>query len=275
MSADVDGADLDLDREDVLPDHPEIDEPLRPALAKLVDDQIEALEQFVEGFDSRADLIRWSGRAIVATVGELPDDWYTELATSRSDLATLITSSRRRAWAADDEPPTESAAATYRRALAAEDLVPAFHRGFRKLRWSATEYVNDDGDELKPSPADQAHPAMRPALSELRERQRWALDRALEGFGGRDDVIAWAIRAMHAAHGELDDALARDLYRETHTRRMLVVEPEDAPNGPFFRESLAAIELLPPFNRAAREVAERAGELAEQQTQHYGGASIS
>ncbi|WP_284013214.1 hypothetical protein [Halobaculum litoreum] len=50
------------------------------------------------------------------------------------------------------------------------------------------------------------------------------------------------------------------------SRRYLVVSPHDADHGPFFRESFAAEFLLPAFARAARKVAKRAGELAEQET---------
>lgn len=249
--------------DELLPDYPEIDRHTRPALAKLADDQNEILVDFIEGFDDRRALLRWSQDAIVGTLGELDDQFCTDLAMSRSDLSTLLRGEGRCRWSAD--PPTPEAAKTYRRALAAEDLVPSFRSAYRKMRWSATEYVNDEDDDFQPDPSIQAHPAMRPALSEMSQRQEWALDRCLEGFADQDELMSWVLRTVEASHGEIDDDLASDLYTETHTRRMLVTEPEDHVNGPFFRASFAATTLLPAFTRAARKLSEKAGELAEQE----------
>jgi len=255
---------LESSLNELLPDYPDLDRHTRPALAKLADDQHTVLLEFVEGFGDRRELLEWSQRAIVATLGELEEEWATDLAMSRSDLSVVITSDRRNAWV-DDEPPTPSAAATYRRALAAEDLVPAFRAAYRKMRWNAVEYVNDDDDDLQPDPSIQKHPAMRPALSEMSERQEWALERVLDGFDDQDQLMSWVLRAVEASHGELDGDLAADLYSETHTRRILVLDGDDHQHGPFFRESFAAVTLLPAFCRAARQLSERAGELVEQE----------
>jgi len=255
---------LETTLDELLPDYPDLERHTRPALAKLADDQHDILLAFVDGFDDRRELLEWSQRAIVATLGELEEEWATDLAMSRSDLSVLITSERRQAWV-EDEPPRSSTAATYRRALAAEDLVPAFRSAFRKMRWSAVEYVNDDDDSLQPDPSIQKHPAMRPALSEMSDRQEWSLERLLEGFDDQDQLMSWVLRTVEASHGEVDGELAADLYNETHTRRMLVVDGDDQEHGPFFRESLAAVTLLPAFTRAARKLSERAGELVEQE----------
>ncbi len=257
---------VDDELEELLPDYPDLDRHTRPALAKLADDQHDVLLGLLEGFDDRRALLEWAQDAIVATLGELEEEWATELAMSRSDLAVVITSDRRDEWVDEDrEPPELGKAKMYRRALAAEDLVPAFRSAYRKMRWNAVEYVNDDDDELQPDPSIQRHPAMRPALSEMAQRQEWALGRALDGFRDQDQLMSWVLRAVEASHGELEGELATDLYSETHTRRMLVVEPSDHKHGQFFRESFAATTLLPAYTRAARKLSEKAGELVEQE----------
>jgi hypothetical protein len=104
---------------------------------------------------------------------------------------------------------------------------------------------------------------MRPARADLAAPQVGALQRLLDGFGGVDDLQAWVMATVQASYAEIDGDLSRDLYRESHTRRMLVVEPEDHEHGRFFRRSFAAKFLLPAFNRATREISDRSGELAE------------
>jgi hypothetical protein len=244
---------------------PDVDQTTRPALAKLCQDQLDLLRSFLEGFESREALLRWSQDAVIGTLGHVDDGWNTEVAMSRSDLATLITSNERDVWG-DGDPPELETAEVYRRAMAATDLIPACRAAARKMRWSATEYVNDANDVLQPEPDVQSHPVMRPALSELAQRQEWALDRLLAGFDDLDDLQAWIMAANQATYAELDEDLSRDLFHEAHTRDLLVTSPDDHRHGPFFRESFAAKYLLPAFNRAARELSDRSGELAEQET---------
>ncbi len=244
---------------------PDVDQATRPALAKLCQDQLDMLRSFLAGFDDREALLRWGQDAVIGTLGHVGDDWYTDVAMSRSDLATLITGDEREVWG-DGDPPTLETAEVYRRAMAATDLIPACHAAARSMRWSATEYVDNSTDVHQPEPDVQSHPVMRPALSELAERQEWALDRLLGGFDSLDDLQAWIMAANQASYAELDSDLSRDLFHENHTREMLVVSPEDHRHGPFFRESFAAKYLLPAFNAAARELSERSGELAEHES---------
>lgn len=250
---------------ELLPDYPDLDRHTRPALAKLADDQHDVLLEFLEGFRDRRHLLEWSQRCIVATLGEVEESWPTDLAMNRSDLSVVITSEKRHTWVDDGEAADKSAAKAYRRALAAEDLIPAFRSAYRKMRWNAVEYVNDEDDSLQPDPSIQRHPAMRPALSEMAERQEWALKRLLDGLDDHDQLMSWVLRAVEASHGELEGELATDLYTETHTRRMLVVDGDDHRHGPFFRESFGATTLLPAFVRAARKLSEKSGELVEQE----------
>jgi len=183
-------------------------------------------------------------------------------------MSVLVTSEARRRWV--DDPSDLHAperAADIRRGVVATDVLPACSSAVRRLRWSAVEYVSDEDDTLQPDPDVQQHPAMRPALSEIDDRQRWALDRALEGFDSLDALTVWGQRLTEASYAEIDgDLVTRITVDEAETtRRFLVVGSGDEDHGPFFRTSFAAGYLLPAFGAAAREVAERAGELAEQE----------
>lgn len=241
---------------------------LRAALQKLTSDHVDLVRSFVEGFDSRREFVRWGQRAAVLTLGELSGEWVAERAFSGLDMSVLVTSSARRRWV--DEPselyPLDRAA-DIRRGVVASDVLPACSSAVRRLRWSAVEYVSDEDDTLQPDPEVQEHPAMRPALTETHDRQRWALDRALEGFDSLDALTVWGQRLVTASYAEIpNDLVTRITVDEAETtRRYLVVQPEDEDHGPFFRESFAAAYLLPAFASAAREVADRAGELAEQE----------
>jgi hypothetical protein len=253
-----------FDREAVdrlLDDLPDTQE-FRPAVGKLTQDQRGVVAEFVDGFRSRRGFVRWSQRAALHTLGSLSGDWFVERVFSGPDMAALLTSRDREAWV--DAPPDLEAAARQRRAVAAVDVLPACLDAVRALRWNATEYVNDRDDDLQPDADLQKHPAMRPALSEMDEKQGWAIRHALDGFDSEDAFLTWASYLAEASFAESDRDLAtRVLVDEPHTKRMVIRQPRDDSDGPFFRESWAAVELLPAFATAAREVVDKAGELAE------------
>lgn len=240
----------------------------RPAIQKLSSDQRELVASFVDGFVSRREFLLWCQNAAVLTLGELSGEWFRERAFSRVDMSVLVTSAKRARWVPDGEEPTgPETSHRVRRGVVALDVLPACVDAHRRLRWSATEYVNDADDTLQPDPDAQKHPAMRPALTEVGERQEWALKRLLSGFDSHDAVLTWFQILTEAAYAELDGTLAkRVLVEDTRTIEMLVSSPEDRPEAPAFRESFAAFYLLPAFATAAHEVADRAGELAEKET---------
>jgi len=241
---------------------------LRAALQKLTSDHVELVESFVDGFDSRQEFVRWGQRAAIHTLGELSGEWVADRAFTGLDMSALVTTDARRRWVDDpSELYPADRAADIRRGVVATELLPACSSAVRRLRWSAVEYVSDTDDTLQPDPAVQQNPAMRPALSEVHERQRWALDRALEGFDSLDALTVWGQRLTEASYAEVDgDLITRITVDEAETtRRFLVVGEGDEDHGPFFRTSFAAAYLLPAFASAAREVADRAGELAEQE----------
>lgn len=245
----------------LLADLPETQE-FRPAVGKLTRDQREVVAEFVDGFRSRSAFVSWGQRAALHTLGSLPGEWFVDRVFSGPDMAALLTSSDREAWV--DRPPSAEAAARQRRAVAAVDVLPACLDAVRALRWNATEYVNDTDDDLQPEAELQKHPAMRPALTEIDDKQGWALRHALDGFDSEDAFLTWGSYLGEASFAEVDrDLVTRVLVDEPHTKRMMIKEPRDDPDGPFYRESWAAVELLPAFATAAREVVDKAGELAE------------
>lgn len=244
------------------PDAAEIlqDDPTRPALSKLSADQLETINSLVAGFGSRRAFLEWCQEAIIATLGQADDDWYRDLAMSRSSMACLLVTDARANWA-EGEPPAEETAEEYRRSLAATRLVPACREAVRELRWSAVEYVDVEHVDRHPDPEVQQHPAMRPALSEMDDRQRWVVRHGIDGFDDVDGLLEWVLVATQASYAEIEGDLSADLWRETHTREMLLTSPSDHEYGPFFRESFVARRLLPAFNAAARKLADRSGEL--------------
>jgi len=241
---------------------PTFDAPTRPALETLSRDQRELLQSWLAGFADRADLLRWCHEATVATLGQLPPEWHRDRLMSLSELTTLVVvDEQRRRWLDEDALLDPDRAREWRLAVASTDLVPACQTALRRIRWSAVEYTNDADDD---NPAfvdveDQDEPAMRPGLGETATRQRWVVDRGLEGFDSRDEIVeTWLPYAIHASFGELDEDLASAFWSEQPLREMFVERDDRA--AKFYRESFLALEFLPAFNRAVEQLADRAGE---------------
>lgn len=246
---------LDLDRvlEDV--------EDTRPALSALVNNQREILDEWLAGFESRESLIEWSQDCCIATLGELPDEWYVEMLFSEAILALVLDGPAAERWApASAGLPSMAVSTRYRVEEAASNLVAACNRAMRTMRYSANEYVGEDVDARDlPDASDQEHVAMRPALSELDERQEATLAKLLEGFADDDELLHWALVASQSSFAELDGQFAPALEAEQHTRDMLVGRA-DAAESAAFREDVAATDLIPSFNAAARSVVDGANE---------------
>ena len=241
---------------------PMFDEPTRPALETLSRDQRDLLQSWLAGFRDRADLLRWCHEATVATLGQLPPEWHRDRLLSLSELTTLVVvDEERRRWLDEDALLGHERAREWRLAVASSDLIPACQTALRRIRWSAVEYTNDADDD---NPAfvdveDQNEPAMRPGLGETAKRQEWVLDRGIEGFDGRDEIVeTWIPVAIHASFGELDEDLASAFWSEEPLREMFVERDDRA--AQFYRESFLALEVLPAFNRAVEQLADRAGE---------------
>jgi len=241
---------------------PRFDSPTRPALETLSRDQRELISSWLSGFGSRRDLLLWSHEATVATLGQLPPEWHVERLMSLSELSSLlVVEEERRRWVDEDALLSPERAREWRLAIASRDLVPACQEALRRVRWSAVEYADDDDadDPTYVDVDDQEAAAMRPGLEETADRQRWAVERGLEGFGGLEEIVeTWVPTAIHASYGELDKDLAEAFWSEAPLRAMFVERDDSAAR--FFRESFVATEFLPPFSAAIEQVADRAGE---------------
>ena len=260
---DVDGPEADSEPELLSSlEPPRFDSPTRPALETLSRDQRELISSWLSGFASRRDLLLWSHEATVATLGQLPPEWHVDRLMTLSELSTLlVVESERKRWVDEESLLSPERAREWRLAVASGDLMPACQEALRKVRWSAVEYA-DDADAEDPTfvdVEDQEDPAMRPALGETADRQRWVVEHGLEGFDGLEEIVdTWIPTAVHASFGELDEDLAGAFWSEAPLRSMFVERDDRA--AKFFRESFLATEFLPPFNEAISKVADRAGE---------------
>lgn len=240
----------------------------RPALQKLNDDQREVVASAVDGVASRRDVVEWCQRAIVATLGELDDDLFADVCLEKSWLAMLMADHGDRAyWSPRNEPVSDLVAEEFRRRFVAREVAPACTAAHRVLRWKAVEYV--DGDEAgrldAPDPAAQHHPGMRPALSALESRQERELRRLLDGYRDEAALVDSLLRLNQATYAEHERDLVDDVVDEQHTREHLLADSPH-PEAVEFRERFAAVFVLPAFNRAARKLAERSGELVESES---------
>lgn len=236
----------------------------RAALETLSRDQREMIHSWLQGFESRAALLRWCHEAAVLTLGYLDREWHLERLMSGSELSTHIVTDRRARWVDDvDDLLSEDHAHEYRLVLATEDLIPACRSALRSIRWSTVERTHDHDEEspMRVDPAEQEDPAMRPAISEAAERQEWVIEQGLRGFHSLDDVVeTWVPAAVQASYGEIHEELAADFWRENPLQEMFIERRGEDGAPRFFRETFIASELLGPFNTAIAELADRAGE---------------
>lgn len=253
------------------------DAPTRPAVSKLATDQARVIVWLLDGFEDRVEMLAWMRELAVQSLGALDDEWFARVAADSTIVSALL----GEPWGTlkqdniDDLPP--EFASEIRRGMVAEDLLPAFRQAHKSFRWSAgerVEYLDEEGkmDSERIDPREQQYPSMRPALGELAERTEWALSSLLAGFQSRGSLLLWVQSTVAIIQAELDEEAIRAAYFDTPSREMMLA---DGTRGRFLRTAWAAEYLLPAFNRATREVAERAGEVTSEQTQTSRGGSIS
>ena len=243
---------------------PEILESHRPALRKLALDLRALRMELLEGFESRRDVLEWSQRLTVRTLGEIDQDWYMELARQfrgdpssgreRALLSALLTEPNRER---DLDP---EAVAELRERMAAVLLGTSGHRALRELRNDAGEYLDEretGSSSSRHDPRIQRYIAMRPALDELETYQRRTLADCLDGLDDRGEILEWGEDLELATHGELPDRFVERCYREPSTASVLT---STAAADERARELFAAYHLIPVFNRGVRDLAGRAGE---------------
>lgn len=251
-----------------------IDAPTRPATTKLTHDQADLIVDLLDGFADRGELLEWAQELVVQSLGQLRDDWYPRTLTNAATLSVLL----EEPFGPVDEIDVELAAEV-RRGLVAHDLLPAFHAAHKIFRWAAverTDHLDDSGTGENPDPidpTDQAFPLMRPAFGELHGQQREALTRLLEGFPTEERLLLWSLQLVGASYAEIAEADAEAPYFERELRAHLL--RPTTPKDSFVRESWAAEFLLPAFNRAADQLAQRAAEVTNTGTPSASGKTTA
>lgn len=238
-------------------------EEYRPSLSNLDRRQQDALDELVDGFADRADVLRWVQRLGVVTLGRLPNRVMREVAVSETMLELLIVTSDRRQFVAHGDPTDLDVAERYRERFAGK-LLPFTNEAVRDFRDSAVEYLDDDA---RPDPERHESVAHRPSLSELDARQRRSLDALLDGkLGSYRDVVGWARSLNLATEGEIDsgDADGRGFLErvtnEDGTLAVLVVDEDEPASHEEARHRFGAYHLLPAFNAGVRAMWRRSGE---------------
>jgi len=256
------GFDLDRNLDDV--------DDTRPALSALVNYQREMLNEWLTGFDSREALIEWSQDCCIATLGELPDEWYETMLFHEAILALMLEGPAAQRWAPASAGLPSQEQSTIYRIKDGGNIVDACNRAMEKMRYSANEYVGEDVDSGDvPDAGEQEHVAMRPALSELDERQEATLEKLLDGFKNDREILHWALVASQSTFAEFDGEFASKLENEQHALDLLVGRGDPAVSAEF-REDVAATHLIPSFNAAARRVIDGANEADSTDTDHDG-----
>jgi hypothetical protein len=243
----------------------------RPALVKLTNDLETLREELLTGFESRAEIIWWSQRLSVRTLGQLPDRWFDGLGAqfrgipSSNQERTLI--SALLVDRARERDISSADARELRERLYALTIRPAFHRAFRHLRADAGEYLDDEGGtSSQHTAARQRWIAMRPALDELEHYQQTALEALLGdrgddsdpgGLEDKSEIIRWGSTLELATHGELPGEFIGRAYREESTVDVLTGDDETSRRA---RELFWAVHLAPCCNRGVRDLSGRTSE---------------
>lgn len=237
----------------------------RPAVVAVAADMVDVRDRILAGFESRRAVVEAHQELSLYSLGALPDDYYAELTrqmwprgdgTERTILAYLLRDDARER---DMDP---AAARAYRREVVGDVWLPCLHRAIDRVRRDAGEYTNADDDSpagADTDPEGQQHVAMRPAMTELGDWQSLALGRLLDGLADRDAIADWLVTVEVATRGAMDSFIVRGLYDDRTTRTVLT--GGDDTHIP--RLAVATTHLLPAMNRAARDLAARAGEQPE------------
>jgi len=228
--------------------------------------QQDVREALLAGFDNRQGILLWQHRCGALTIGRIRDGWYKSILTHRWDTAALLDDPETRERMCSS-PPTDSLARKYRYDIIQNDLIPGFQDALSVARSLAVDY-SETGD-YAPVGARQQYIFMRPQLDDLYQSQRdvlkWALGRTdglddRELITGREGLIEWADATIYATNGLIESGFAG---RVASPASPWWGPLTDAP-GPTL-ELLLASQVLPGFNRALRDTADRAQEQPDEE----------
>ncbi|WP_256545414.1 hypothetical protein [Halobellus inordinatus] len=255
--------DVEPDAKDPL-DEPD---PRRPALNRLREEQLEALQTFREdGFASRQALLKWLHTFQYRTLGRVADWVYYLLPTQDVTVACCLNNAKARRRHHPRSFLTAEQRADERHRQAAKHLRPACRKALRDLRTRATEYVDEDNPA--PDPDESPHSVLRPTLDEYQQRQRIRLQRWFDGFDSLSELENWVHQFDYDTLGEIENIPGGqefdfELIQKRAGRRVALGDTEAYARE---REQLAARYLLPATNRAVRELAASAGEATDERS---------
>ncbi|MFD1634631.1 hypothetical protein ACOZ4L_02735 [Haloplanus ruber] len=215
------------------------------------------IEPFVDGFETRREVVTWWQAAAVRTFGHIAEQW--EAADLSRDRALL-----------DHLTGDSESAATQRQRILDAIVLPACQDAFNHLKAAAVERLpgeneTDGFDYRDVDPQKEEHPAMRPAHAVLDRRQHEALARLWGGFEDRMAAEAWLHDLVPATHGALDREIGRNLMADRTARTHLI--DGDSREAAQYRERLAIGVLLPAFAEAAKSL--QGGAATQTETQSH------
>ncbi|MFC7047276.1 hypothetical protein ACFQH6_19375 [Halobacteriaceae archaeon GCM10025711] len=241
------------------------------ALDTLDNQQLAMYEELERGFDTRSDVVLWMHEASVRTLGQLPDDWFSDQLSDRYRVASLLDDSRERERLTPSAP-SESLAALERHLVADTDLFEAARAAMALLNEQALDYgESEEGRD----PGKQRWLAMRPALDELVDKQRAVIREALgrggedsRGLASRRDVSQWSRKLVRATTGARGGLTGRSLWDPWD--RMVLQGSTDSPS----LHLLLADDVLPVMNATIRREATAAREVPAEEREHHGPLEI-
>lgn len=237
------------------------------AMDTLRSHQQDVREALRGGFSGRKAIFLWQHRAGALTIGRIHDGWYSSILSQRWDTAALLDDPELRESMCSN-PPTDRTARKYRYDIIQNDLIPGFQKALSVARKLAVDY--SEAEDRAPVADRQRYIFMRPQLDDLYETQRevllWALGRTAgledrQPITGREGLIEWADETIYATNGLIEPGFAAR-----------VATPASEWWGPLTRsrgptlELLLANRVLPEFNRAIRDAADRAKEAAAEES---------
>lgn len=242
----------------------------RPAevqLPRLIGDVRQSL---LDGFESRAAVLKWLQKLSITTLGEVDTELFVRFATEFQNDSKCSEGTKLACFLNPDQRTrdiSDHVAESFREQWAAEIISPASSAAMRRLRNDAVEYAGADSDSGGQSINDDVT-FQRPALDELHTHQQQSLTRLLDdGLDDRADILDWGDGLLLATRGErIWDAehpgeYVRRLYNDA-SADLIMCSTE--PHWIRFRQFWICRKLLPSFNRGVRDLygksTEEAGE---------------
>lgn len=246
----------------------------------LVQDHRELFADLERGFASRRDLLIWMHKASARTLGELPDDWFGDLLTSRYRVSALLDVSERQRGRLLDHAPDDELAAFERDLLGDTVLLEACRAALQKRNEAANQYAEldgaQDGHEQTVDPSRQKYLGMLPSVDDLAGKQRSVLERAIgrgghspNGLQSRADVREWARDLQRVVTGA-DGGIAQKMMFSLWWRDLLTSDVE----SPTLHAQLGE-HVLQRFNAAIRREAAAAREAPLEHRESHGALDTS